>query len=403
MDSGQALLAVCFWVCLAAVLYAYVGYPLLVWFLARWFGRVTAPPPWSEDDPPTVSLLIAAHNEEADIGQRLEDALAADYPLGRLEVVVASDGSTDRTDAIVRRYADRGVRLLAYRDRQGKANALNRAMAQLTGDIVVLSDANTETDTGAVRQLARWFADPSVGVVCGRLVLVDANTGRNVDGMYWKYENHIKKCEGRLGALLGSNGAIYAIRRELFRPLPAGTIIDDFVAPLQAKMRTGCRIVYDHTAVAREETPTSIRAEFGRRCRIGAGAFQCLPWLAPLLHPRHGWLAFAFFSHKVLRWLCPFFLLGALAANAALAGESVYAALLLGQVSLYTAAALGPWLPLRPRMFRPLRLPAMFVSMNAALFIGFLRWLRGNQNGTWRRTDRTPALAKPLTPVEAMP
>jgi cellulose synthase/poly-beta-1,6-N-acetylglucosamine synthase-like glycosyltransferase len=403
MDSGQSFVALCLWICLTVVFYTYVGYPLLVGCFSRWFGSLAKPPAWSDEDTPAVSLLIAAHNEEAVIGQRLDDAVATDYPLGRLEIIVASDGSNDGTDDIVRRYAHLGVRLLAYADRQGKANTLNRAMAELNGDIVILSDANTEIDVRAIRQLTRWFADSSVGVVCGRLELIDSHTGHNVDGLYWKYENYIKKCEGRLGALLGSNGAIYAIRRNLFQPLPAGTIIDDFVAPLQAKMRSGCRIVYDHTAVAREETPASIRDEFGRRCRIGAGAFQCLPWLAPLLNPRHGWLAFAFFSHKVLRWLCPFFLLAAIAANLLLVGEPFYAAMLLAQAGLYAAAALGPWLPTRPRALRPLRLPAMFVSMNTALLIGFVRWLTGAQRGVWRRTDRSAAAGEPLATAEAMP
>jgi cellulose synthase/poly-beta-1,6-N-acetylglucosamine synthase-like glycosyltransferase len=187
----------------------------------------------------------------------------------------------------------------------------------------------------------------------------------------------------------------------LFEPLPAGTIIDDFVAPLRAKLRSGCRIVYDRTAVACEETPENIRAEFARRCRIGAGGFQCLTWLAPLLHPRHGWFAFAFVSHKLFRWFCPFFLLGALAANLALAGESPYGALLLAQAALYLAAALGPWLPVQPRALRALRLPAMFVSMNTALLIGFVRWVSGGQRGVWQRTARTADGPEPAAALEA--
>src|SRR5262249_30950742 len=148
-------------------------------------------------------------------------------------------------------------------------------------------------------------------VVCGRLVLTDPATGCNVDSYYWRYETFLKRCEGRLGALLGANGAIYAIRRELYTPIPGNTIVDDFVIPLRAKLRTGCRIVYDGDAVAREETPPNVGAEFHRRSRIGAGGFQSIGLLWRLLNPRSGWVAFTFFSHKILRWVCPFFLVAA--------------------------------------------------------------------------------------------
>src|SRR5262249_42174124 len=184
--------------------------------LARLFGRRRAVPALRDEDLPTVSLLIAAYNEEAVIEERLLNALAVDYPPQKWEVVVVTDGCSDRTAAIVRRYADRAVRLLEYSERRGKAAALNVAFKEVTGGVVLQSDANTFTDLAAARNLARWFADPSVTAVCGRLVLTDPDTGRNADSLYWKYETFLKDREGRLGALLGANGGIYAIRRDRY-------------------------------------------------------------------------------------------------------------------------------------------------------------------------------------------
>lgn len=388
MTSIQLALAGVLWLCVGLAVYGYLAYPLLIWCLARWFGRRAEVPEGDVAELPYVSLLIAAHNEAAEIEQRLQSALGTDYPSDRFEIVVASDGSTDATAEIVRRYASRGVRLLDYGKRRGKAAVLNSAFPELRGEIVLLSDANTRIDPTAMRRLVRWFRRPTVGVVCGRLVLCDPVTGRNADGLYWKYETFLKKCEGRLDALLGSNGAIYAIRRELFAPIPAQTIVDDFVIPLQAKLHTGCGIVYDAAAVAWEETPPDLGSEFRRRSRIGAGGFQCLTLLWRLLHPRHGWVAFSFFSHKLLRWLCPFFLMGALASNAFLWNESFYRGCLLGQFAFYGISLALPSLPARLRFLKPLRLTTMFTAMNVALLVGFWRWLRGSQAAAWERTLR---------------
>ncbi|MBP3960484.1 glycosyltransferase family 2 protein [Gemmata sp. G18] len=404
-------LSIAFWTCLFLGSFTYIIYPILILIFANLFGRrvpddtlVKLQPQSAaaelavaeqahaaspDDFLPTLSLLIAAHNEEADIEARIQNALALDYPAGKLEIVIASDGSTDGTNDIVRRFADRGVRLLAYSLNQGKASVLDKSVPRLTGQVVILSDANTHMAPDAARRLAAWFSDPDIGVVCGRLVLTDARTGKNVDGLYWKYETFLKKCESRLGALLGSNGAIYAIRKSLFPGVAAGTIIDDFVIPLNAKLRSGCRIVYDPHAVAHEETAPTMRAEFRRRVRIGAGGFQSIGMLWPLLAPTNGWVAFTFLSHKVLRWACPFFLLGMLGANALLLSDPLYAWTMSVQAAFYALAAVGNWLPARPRVLRYFRLPTMFVSMNAALCLGFFRWCLGRQGGTWKRTDRT--------------
>ncbi len=389
MELDHPLAAVTFWACLGLVVYAYAGYPVLVWCLARLFGRRGRPADPADADVPAVSLLIAAYNEEAVIEDRLRNALALDYPADKLEIVVASDGSTDGTAAAVRRYADRGVRLLDYALRRGKAAVLNSAVGELRHEVVAFSDANTHFDTPALRRLVRGFADPAVGVVCGRLVLTDGQGGRNADGLYWKYETFLKAQEARLGALLGANGAIYGLRRELYTPVPDDTIVDDLVIPLLARLRTGCGVAYEPEAVAREETAADVGAEFRRRARIGAGGFQSVGLLGRLLDPRQGWLAFTFVSHKLLRWLCPFFLVGLAVSNLWLAGEAaIYQWALAGQAGFYAASALAARLPAGPRALRVLRLTALFTGMNLALLVGFWRWLRGSQQAAWARTAR---------------
>jgi cellulose synthase/poly-beta-1,6-N-acetylglucosamine synthase-like glycosyltransferase len=335
-----------------------------------------------------MSLLIAAYNEAAEIEGRIQSALRMDYPAEKMEIVIASDGSSDATAHIVRRYSRMGVRLLNYRQRRGKAAVLNSAFGEVKGDIVLLSDANTNILPDAPRKIARWFRDPKVGVVCGRLLLTDPLTGGNVDSLYWKYETFLKANEGRLGALLGANGAIYAIRREVFAPIPNETVVDDFVIPLQAKLRTGCAITYDPGAMALEESPATIGSEFHRRCRIGAGGFQSIAILWKIMNPRLGWVAFTFLSHKILRWICPFFLLTLILSNFLLWHEPFYQATLIAQLGFYLLSLAAVFVPPRPKVFKFLRLTSMFTGMNAALLVGFWRWLRGSQKGAWKRTAR---------------
>lgn len=389
MIGFEQVAAFVLWLCVAGVVYTYVLYPALIWLFARVVGSQASRPDLPDAELPTVSLLIAAYNEQANIGARVDNALRLDYPASKLEIVIASDGSSDATNEIVRARRDPRVRLLAYRARRGKAAVLNSAMRELRGDIVVLSDANTDTDPAAIRKLVRWFASPSVGVVSGRLVLIDGATGTNVDGMYWKYETFLKKCESRLGALLGANGGIYAIRRVLYTGIRESTLIDDFVIPLLMRLRSGCAIVYETEAVAYEETPPKISAEFTRRTRIGTGGFQSMPVLWRLLGPSHGWIAFTFASHKIARWICPFLLLGAFAANLVLVLHPLYAALLAAQAAVYAVAAMGARFTGQTTLAKCIRLAALFTGMNLALLVGFWRWVTTEPQGAWTRTART--------------
>lgn len=379
-----------FWVCAGLIVYVYAIYPAVVWLCSWCWGVRRSAPVASDEELPTLTLLIAAHNEQSVIGARLENALAVDYPRDKLRIVVASDGSTDQTAAIVRSFAGLGVTLLDFRPNRGKAAALNAAWRHLTSEIVLLSDANTWIDPAAPRRLARWFLSSAVDVVCGRLLLVDPHTGRNADGLYWRYETFLKRCEANLGALLGANGAIYAVRRTAYLPIPRDTIIDDFVIPLRISLNKQSVLLYDEEAIAREETPPEIRDEFRRRVRIGAGGFQSMKLLWPLLDPRCGWLAFSFVSHKLLRWLCPFFLLGELTANLCLCRDFAYLALFVAQWAFVALSIGGASRSGQGLAIKLARLSTMFSAMNLALLLGFFRWLGGRQGGAWTPTNRAP-------------
>lgn len=402
--SSPTLALVLFWIALSEVGYAYFGYPLLLILAARFRGVHPQPPVVAESDLASVTLLIVVNNEEAVIAARLENALAIDYPRDRFAIVVASDGSTDATDAIVRTFSSRGVRLVTSARRQGKTAMLNRVIPTLPSEVIVLSDGNAFTEPDSVRKLARWFVDASVGVVCGRLKLVDHVTGHNVDGLYWRIETAMKEREAQLGAIIGANGAIYALRRSVFVPIPSDTIVDDLVVPLRARMVTGCRLLFDREAVAIEETAPHVEVEFKRRVRIGTGGFQAIAQLWPLLDPRQGWIAVSFLSHKVLRWVCPFFLVMLLAANVPLALDPAYRVFLAAQIAFHLTATLFIRSDAWGRLPRLMRLGLMFHSMNVALLVGFWCWLRGGQTGVWQRTERiarpVPAQTIPIAPPD---
>src|SRR4051812_20938979 len=397
MSPADTILAACFWCSATGVVFTYLGYPALIFALSRLFGKDPIPREGFEADAdlPHTALLIAAHNEALVVEDRLRNALALDYPRDRFEIVVASDGSDDGTADLCAAFGP-PVRTLAFAERQGKSATLNRAMAQLSAEIVVLPDANPSMAPEAPRRLARWFAAPAIGVVCGRLILTDPRTSRNADGLYWRYETFLKRCEARLNGLLGANGAIYAIRRNLFSPLPQGAMVDDFVITLDARRRTGCRIVYDEQAIASEEAAPDLRAEFRRRARIGIGGAQAIATLWPLLSPCYGWTAFTFFSHKVMRWACPFLMACALVSAAALARIPLYRSSFLAQACFYAACLVPALLPARTRLPRLLNLPPMFAAMNLALLVGFARAALSRQTGVWTRTARpSPGRAAP--------
>ncbi len=380
------------------LVYTYFGYPLLLLAVSsvvqlsrdlrflfnresRRIGVV------AEQHLPAVSLVIPAHNEEAAIAAKLENAMALDYPGDKLEIIVASDGSDDRTNEIAQSFAGRGVILAAYTERRGKPSVINDTIEKAAGDIVILSDATTMMDVDAVRNIVRHFEDTSVAVVNGELRFVSPDEGYKGEGLYWRYEVMIKFLENRLGVVIGSSGALCAVRRSAYRPIPADCICDDLVITLNVVI-DGHRAVYDPEAQSVEETAASVEMESSRRERIGAGNFQALGLTWRLLNPLRGWVCLAYVSHKIFKWITWAFMAGALVTNAALAREPLYMVLLLCQGGFYGSALLKKTGVRVPVVSRIGSLAYYFISMHVALFRGLIRYLRGTQKVAWRRAHR---------------
>lgn len=338
---------------------------------------------------PSVSLVVAAYNEASCIHQKLENSLALKYPSERFEVLIGSDGSTDGTNEIVQACTDPRVRLSAAA-RAGKTTVLNRCIPMAQGDIIVLSDANTMIEPEAIEALVKHFEDPDVGAVCGKLRLYNPTKKDYEESAYWNYESMIKFYEGKRGSVVGANGGLYAIRRRLFTKLPPTTIVDDFVIPLRI-LEQGYKVVYEAGAVAHEETTEDYGKEFGRRARIAAGNFQSLKMVPGLLLPTAGFPAFAFWSHKLLRWCAPALMAVALVANLALLDSVFYRVTLFCQALFYALAYLGKAGVLKGTGRRIASVAYYFVTMNLAIVVGFWRFLRNAQKAAWDRTARPAA------------
>jgi cellulose synthase/poly-beta-1,6-N-acetylglucosamine synthase-like glycosyltransferase len=378
-----------FWISASLILYGYIGYPVILLLLSRFHGDGPKIEDRSPHTLPSVSLVIAAYNEKGVIGKRIENILELDYPKENIEIVIASDGSTDGTDDVVKKYSARGVKLFRIEGRVGKVNVINNVVPRLNGEIIILSDANTFYMKDAIGKLVRNFEDKSIGCVCGELTFYSGNENEviSLEGAYWRYEQFLKRSEGSRGILLGANGGIYALRRDLFVALPSDTIIEDFVLPMKI-LEKGYKVIYEPDAVAYEETSQKISQEMERRIRIGAGDFQALLLTWRLLNPLRGFTALSYFSHKVIRWFAPFLLMSAFVSNAALVGETFYNITAGAQIIFYVAAITGRVLSQLDVRLKFFGLPYYFVSMNIALFLGFIRFCTASQSVVWKRTER---------------
>jgi glycosyltransferase involved in cell wall biosynthesis len=385
-----------FWSSVALLAYTYAGFPLLLLVRAVLFPR----PYRSEEIAPRISLIIVAHNEAAGMESRLANVLGLDYPPECLEVIVASDGSTDDTEAIVRRHADRGIRLLAL-PRQGKIPALNAAVAAATGEVLVFSDANSTYAPNALKALVRPLADPAVGCVAGdQRYLRDAQGANAGERGYWSFDRLLKRAQSRAGSATSATGAIYALRRSLFTPVPGG-VTDDFTASTGA-IAQGYRLIFAPDAVAYEPVAAKSGVEFGRKVRVMTRGLTAVSVRRELLNPlAHGAYAWQLVSHKVLRRLM-FVPLAALAVVTPLLGDQgwIYRAALILQAAVYGAGALG-WLLGGTRLGRakPLALPFFFCLVNLASVVATFNVLRGQRIDRWepqRNGIGNPALALPL-------
>ncbi len=383
MDMPMA--TVIFWVALALIVYVYVGYPIVLLFAAR-FRR-----PTHCDDAyePTVSLIIAAYNEEKVIREKLDNALALDYPANKLEIIVASDGCTDATDAIVRSYAERGVVLERVDPRGGKTRALNCVIPRTHGDILVLSDANTMYRPDAIRKLVRHFADSSVGAVSGDVRLVDAaETHAHSEGLYYRYEHGLQRLESDIGSMIGVDGAMYAVARHCFRPPADYTVVDDLVISMTAA-RLGYRVLYEPQAVAIEDSTSSSQEEFRRKIRIVAGGIQAFLQGQGVPRWRQPLLLFCYVSHKMLRWALPFCLLLVLAMSWVLSDVMFYRLVWWGQVLFYGGAVGYAFNVFAVRKLRWVNISYYFCLVNGAALVGCCKGLFGMQAVMWQRTQRS--------------
>ncbi|MGH9869393.1 MAG: glycosyltransferase family 2 protein [Candidatus Polarisedimenticolia bacterium] len=378
-----------FWGAVAALIYLHAGYPLL---LAVWARLKPWPSPSRHEDAapgrlrrpaPLVSVLLVACNEAERIDARLANLLTLDHPRDRLDILVASDGSTDDTVRRARAWHQEGVRVLALPQRGGKPAALNALAALARGDILMMADARQRFEPDALPALLAHFDDPRVGAVSGALVLrADGSVGRGV-GAYWRLESFIRRQESVIDSSVGVTGAIYAVRRHLVTPMPPDTLLDDVLIPMRV-VRQGYRVLHEPRARALDRASGSGREEFTRKVRTLAGNFQLFARERWMLLPWRNRLWLQTMSHKALRLLGPVFLGLALAANVALVTAPFYAALLAAQILFY-AIALGGGRLSRWARVPHLAIPQVFCLLHAATLVAFVRFVSGRQRVTWDR------------------
>lgn len=372
---------VIFWLAAGAVLYVYVGYPSLLCLVASFRRRRKSAPGYT----PFISMLIAACNEEANIEQKLRQTLQLEYPTDKLEVLILSDGSQDRTDEIVRNFPDRRVRLFRIPERRGKTNAQNEGVKQARGEVLVFSDATTTYHPHALQYLADNYKDPKVGAVSGRYQYFDSE-GASPTGMgtiaFWNYENKIKVWQSSISTLTGCCGCIYSVRKSAYTDL-APDIISDLVQPLWV-IQKGYRVLFEERALAYEQTTESTSEEFAMRVRVITRGMRGLLSVPELLKPwKHPWIAFQLFSHKVLRWMVPLLLLFLLISSAVLVQQPYFRTALILQLGFYGLALLQLVVPMH-RRWKPLGIPLYFCTLNAAAVLGAIEVLRGRKYVVWQ-------------------
>ncbi len=367
---------------LLLICYCYFFYPLSLLVINR-AKKPSKSKPSGFDDIPSVSVLIIAHNEQRYIKDKLENTLSLQYPEGKLEIVVATDGCTDETVKIVRSYSNRGIRLIEIKEHLGKANAINQSMHQINNEIVVCSDANSTYERDAVERLVQNFADPEIGAVCGRLSYRNpkGEPMGQMEGLYARYDQWIRMQESQYHSTIGAIGAIYAIRRRLYTNLDLD-VCDDLTIPVLIYKR-GFRVIYENTAKAYEDTDENTSQAFKRRVRTILRELAALKRNWSGLRPLTGFFGFQLLSHKILRWLVPFMLIIIFISTLFIVDSTAGLILLSGQLAFYGAACVGLWQDRRGGSSRVLRIPFYFCVVNAAAFVAVAEFLRGKTMAQW--------------------
>jgi len=371
-----------FFISIFFVVYVYAGYPFLIACISFFKSKKIAE---SSTFEPFVTILIPAYNEEAGIRETLKNKVALEYPDHKKEILVISDDSQDLTDEIVKEFSGVGVRLLRQEPRAGKTSGLNMAVPYARGDVLVFSDANSIYAHDALIMLVRNFADPSVGYVTGRMVYTNPDGSSIGDGCsaYMKYENWLRKMETRAGSIVGVDGGIDAVRRELYSPMNPDQL-PDFVLPLKV-LEKGFRVIYEPGAILKEPSLNRVQDEHKMRVRVTLRALWALYDMRHLLSiGKYGMFAFQLWSHKVFRYLCFVFLIGAYVSSLALVGtHRFYGVFFLLQTAAYMGALLSPLLEKRGLRLRPLYLFYYFTLVNFSAASGFLKFLRGQKQVFW--------------------
>ncbi|KAA0993771.1 glycosyltransferase family 2 protein [Dyadobacter aurulentus] len=383
-----------FWLSLIVVFYTFLGYGIVLYVLVRirriFKGKRVEPR--IDQEMPSLTLIIAAYNEESIIEEKIANTLQLKYPAGKLSVVFVTDGSTDRTPELVSAWP--GIKLMHTPMRSGKILAMHRAMKEITSEISVFTDANTFLNREALLLMARHYADPKVGAVSGEKRVMqeavsDATAG---EGFYWKYESTLKKWDSELYSVVGAAGELFSVRNSLYTDVEPDTILDDFMISMRIAQQ-GYRIIYEPAAYASELSSENISEELKRKVRIAAGGIQSILRLKKLLNPFHDpLLSFQYISHRVLRWtVTPFLMLLALLLNIVIVAQSggwLYTLILVLQVLFYSAALLGWLLEKRRIKVKALFVPYYFCVMNYAVLAGIRRYLKGSQSAAWDRSKR---------------
>lgn len=371
-----------FWSAIASISYIYLGYPVLLALLTSIRSNRTRQ---YGNHLPKVTLIVAAHNEEKVIAKKLQNILDLNYPKDKLNAIIISDGSTDRTTEIVGEHEGNGIRLIAQSRRHGKTACQNIGAAMADGEILVFSDANAIYRRDTIAKLVRHFNDDCVGCVCGELRYKNDAASSAGDGeeLYWRYERFLKDRESRLSSLIGVNGSVYAIRKDCYVPLDDG-LISDLVEPLLIYMK-GFKIVYEKEAISEEDANNHMDDELKRKVRIITRGIRGLLYTKSLLNPlKWGIFSIQIISHKLLRWLVPYLLLAILITNFLLIDRRVFQLSLMIQVIFYAGALVGYFLEKKRCVACKLLMTPLYFSMvNFAALIGWLKVIRKEPMKTW--------------------
>jgi len=367
-----------FLISMGIVTYIYLGYPLLLFIISRLFPKNNI---ISHSFLPTVTVLVSAYNEEDVIEKKINNLLELKYPKDLIRFIVCSDCSDDETDEIVLKYKDRNITLVRQGERLGKTACLNKAIKQVDSEIIVFSDANSMYEDDAVKKLVRNFADQKIGYVVGMQLYEEKASEKSREVSYWAYEINLKKWESKIGSVVGGDGAIYAIRKELFEDLEPGDI-NDFLNPLQI-ISKGFRGIFEPEAICFEEPSESVDLETKRKVRIISRSWHALFKIPKILNPfTYGFFSIQLISHKLLRWLAPFFIIITFFTNLFLLGYDLFFVIFLLQCLFYLLAFV-PYIFKSTNKYAFFSIPFYFCAVNIASFKGVFKGIIGNISGTW--------------------